>query len=185
MLDLSKLKGQAGRDPYWDAFVHKAPADANSLVAEAIRRHPEGSVYPVRSDVHSPAIMSEHIKELARFLGADLCGIAALPSGSSPFAVVCGFYSDYDPATTAGVGGQAAVLNGAYVTFNVAAWIRECGYRATRDGEGSQEEIAAQAGLTRLDGQGRLIRPRAGRYLYIADLLFTDLPLKPDGGADI
>jgi len=185
MFGLLKLKWPAASDPFWDSFVHKAPADPNSLVAEAIRRHPEGTVYPVRSDVHSPAIMSEHVKELARFLGASVCGIAALASGPYPFAIVCGFFSQYEPATMAGVGGQVAVLNGAYVTFNVAAWIRECGYRATREGEGRREEIAAQAGLARLDGHGRLIQPRAGQYLYIADLLFTDLPLKPDGGADV
>jgi len=181
------LNGRSG-DPYWETFVNKAPADPNGLVAEAIRRHPEGTVYPVKTDVHSPAIMSQHIKELAHFLGADLCGIAALgapgpEAGGSPypFAVVCGLYSKYDPAVAPGVGGQAAVLNGVYVTFNVAAWIRECGYRATREGDGSREELAERAGLARRDSAGRLIQSRRGAHLYIADVLFTDLPLAPDG----
>lgn len=187
-LTLRWPSSERGEDPYWETFVSKAPADPNSRVAEAIHRHPEGTVYPVKTDVHTPAVMSQHIKELAHFLGADLCGIAALggpgpEAGANPypFAIVCGLFSKYDPAVALGVGGQAAVLNAVYVTFNVAAWIRECGYRATREGDGSREELAERAGLARRDGAGRLIQPRRGAHLHIADVLFTDLPLAPDG----
>ena len=182
MFKIPSFTGRDRNDPYWGAFVRKAPADPNSLVAEAIRRHPEGAVYPVTSDVHSPAVMSQHIKEFAGFLGADLCGIATAGVDGYPYAIVCGFFGPYDPETSAGIGGQAAVLNGVYATFNIAAWIRECGYRATVDRDGGREQQAERAGLVTLDGDGRVKRPRPGRHLYLADVLLTDLPVAPENG---
>src|SRR5437867_2287313 len=99
-----RLCGRRDDDPYWDAFVNAEPADPNNVVAVGVRGLSDGSVYAIRTDVHSPEVMSQHVKDLALFLGADRCGVvdlqlsspATLPilgeerqSEEYPFAVVC------------------------------------------------------------------------------------------------
>ena len=185
-------------DPYWDAFISAPPVDPNNVIAGGIRGLPEGTVYPIKTDVHSPEIMSRHVKELALFLGADRCGIAALgPSPPAPlprlgegkeaeeypFAIVCVLKADYDPRSAQGIGGQAPALKGAYVTFNLGAWIRECGYRATREGDLDAAGLAQRAGLGWVDGRGRFEVPGVGPYAYVTNVLRTDLPLAADGKA--
>jgi hypothetical protein len=32
-----------------------------------------------------------------------------------------------------------------------------------------------------VNADGRLVTPRFGRLVYVAELIFTDLPLEPDG----
>jgi len=160
-------------DPFWDFFVHHAPADPGNLVAEAIRTAPEGNIYPTRTEVHSPDITASHLKELARFWQADEVGIVRLTDGDLPYAMVFGFYTDYDPKTAPGIGGQHTVLKGAYVAFEMGAYIREMGYQATRTGEAGVERLAATAGL----------KAPPGKHLYLTDILQTDLPLAPDGEA--
>lgn len=175
-------------DPYWDLFVNRTPSDPNNLVANAVRRLPEGNIYPIQTDIHSPAIMSSHVKEFARFLGADLCGIVRLALAGAdaeqyPFGVVCAFTADYDPQRAQGIGGQAPALKGAFVTFVLGAWIRECGYQATRVDDPDRDVLAVQAGLGKRDASGGLISLRGTSRLYVADVLRTDLPLAPDGEA--
>jgi hypothetical protein len=170
------------KDPYWEAYVNRPPADPNNLVPPAIRAAPEGQIFPVKSDVHTPEVMTEHIRELGRFFGADLVGVAQIESSGDPdypYAVVVGIRAEYDPRTAAGIGGQAAALTGAYVTFNLGAAIREYGFRATRSGDGDADRLAACAGLGTLDDAGRLVTRDHGRKLYLADVVLTDLPLKP------
>jgi hypothetical protein len=172
-------------DPYWDLFLNAAPSDPNNLVADAVRRLPEGDVYPIPADVHSPEVMAAHVKEFARFLGADHCGSVRLrgpdADGGGLFAIVCAFAADYDPRQARGIGGQAPALEGAFVTFVLGAWIRECGYRCTRAEDMDGERLAIAAGLGRRDAAGRLVGLQDGRFLYVADVLRTDLPLAPDG----
>ena len=170
-------------DPFWDFFIHHAPSDPGNLVAEAIRTAPEGNIYPTRTEVHSPDITATHLKELARFWQADEVGIVRLTGQSAhpepvegraehlPYAMVFGFYTDYDPKEAQGVGGQHVVLKGAYVAFEMGAYIREMGYQATRTGEAGVERLAAAAGL----------KAPPGKHLYLTDILQTDLPLAPDG----
>ena len=61
-------------DPYWDAFINTPPADpANSLV-NLLRNAPEGNVFPTKADLHTPDVTANHVKDMARYLGADLVG---------------------------------------------------------------------------------------------------------------
>ena len=198
------------RDPFWDAFINTPPADPNNVIPHAFSQVHDGETNPVRSEVHSPNVLSSHIKELGRFYGADLIGIVALPAGSispkgvpsgvdrgndslrSPagvpagvqcFAIVTVLKADYDTRTSKGVGGQTPALKGLFATFTLAAYIRELGYNATRVfGEDHRgERLAAAAGLGQLNTDGRLVTPRFGRLVYVAELIVTDLPLEPDG----
>ncbi len=126
--------------------------------------------------------MSEHIKDLGRFFGADQVGIAQLgPGGDTEysFAIVIMIRTEDDPRTSQGIGGQAAALTGEYVSFNLAAAIREFGFRATRSGQADGHRLAACAGLGQLDQAGRLETREFGRKLHIPDGIRTDLPLSP------
>jgi hypothetical protein len=187
-------KGHAD-DPYWDFFINAPPADVVNSVVDMIRNAPEGNIFPKKADLHTPEITSSHVKELALYLGADLVGVARLDSASFspqggedgegyPFAVVTAVRAEHDPGQAPGVGGQVPVQNGLYVTFVLSAWIRELGYRSTAlilDAEADRARLAAAAGLGRLDREGRLVTPKYGTRVYVADLIRTDLPLAADG----
>jgi hypothetical protein len=166
-------------DPYWDAFIHRAPADPNNLITHAFKQVKPGGVNPVKTEVHSPNVMSEHVKELARFYGADIVGIVALENGSG---IICGVRTDYDSAQAGGVGGQTPAMKGLFASFTVGAYIRELGYAADASGV-DRERLAAAAGLGTLDADGRLVTRQFGRNVDVADVLLTDLPLEPDGRA--
>src|SRR5262249_26487674 len=116
-------------DPYWESFVNTPPADLANSAAEIIRRAPAGNVFPTRTELHTPEITARHVKEMARYLGADLVGIVSLKADDDPlpFAVVCAVRAEHDPRTSPGVGGQVPVQNGLFVTFVLSAWIRELG----------------------------------------------------------
>jgi hypothetical protein len=169
------------RDPYWDAFINTPPADPNNVIPHAFTQVHDGETNPVRTTVHSPNVLSSHIKELGRFYGADLIGIVGLPSDD--FAIVSVLRADYDARTAAGVGGQTPALKGLFATFTLAAYIRELGYRATRvfAEDSRAQRLAAAAGLGQLDADGRLMTRRFDRGVYVAEVIFTDLPLEPDG----
>jgi len=173
-------------DPYWDHFINTPPADLANSVVEMIRNAPDGNIFPVKADLHSPEITSGHVKELARYCGADLVAIARIDEQADdgqpwPFAVVVAVRAEYDPRTSPGIGGQVPVQNGLYVTFVLSAWIRELGYRAHAELDPAAERLAAQAGLGRLDAQGRLVTPQYGTKVHVANIIRTDLPLAADG----
>lgn len=170
-------------DPYWQSYVDTPPADLANSVPEIIRRAPAGNVFPTRAELHTPEITSRHVKEMARYLGADLVGIAALKGNDDPlpFAVVCAVRADHDPRTSPGIGGQVPVQNGLFVTFVLGAWIRELGFRATTTRDAHAEPLAARAGLGTLDSGGRLVSRQLGAGVHVADVILTDLPLAPDG----
>jgi hypothetical protein len=195
------------KDPYWDVFVNRPVHDQRNLMQEALRSA-GGAVNPTRADLHSPEITSDHLKQLARFLGAELVGVVRLTAapvpfspgdrgqgeGSEdrdpaaadryPFAIVCAVRSDYDPRTALGVGGQVAVRNGRFVTFTLAAYIREMGYRATNQLPADEQRLAAAAGLGTLNREGRLVPPGGRPRVHVAnEVIFTDLPLAADGEA--
>jgi hypothetical protein len=183
--------GSEPKDPYWDTFVNRRVNDQRNLIQEALRS-PGGAVNPTKADLHSPEITADHLKQLASFLGAELVGVVRLnepvfsdsESASYPLAVVCAVPSDYDPRTALGVGGQNAVRDGRFVTFTLAAYIREMGYRATNQLPADEQRLAAVAGLGTLDAEGRLVTPKGGRRVHVADeVIYTDLPLAPDGEA--
>jgi hypothetical protein len=169
-------------DPFWDAFINRPPADPNNVIPFAFRGLPEGDVNPVRTAVHSPNVMSGHIKEIGRFYGAELVGIVGLVSEPG-FAIVSVLKADYDTRTARGVGGQTPLLKGLFETFTLAAYIRELGYAAMRvsSDDSRCERLAAAAGLGTLDQDGRLVHRRFGRRVHVAEVIVTDLPLQPDG----
>jgi hypothetical protein len=185
--------GSEPKDPYWETFVNRPVADTRNLTQEALRS-PGGAVNPTRVDLHTPEITSDHLKQLAVFLGAELTGIVRLKDAANrdasadaesyPFVVVCAVKTDYDPRTALGVGGQVAVRNGRFVTFTLAAYIRELGYRATNQLPADEQRLAAAAGLGKLNAEGRLVPAKPGLRVHVADeVIYTDLPLAPDGEA--
>jgi hypothetical protein len=184
--------GAEPADPYWETFVNRPVADMRNLPQEALRS-PGGAVNPTRMDLHTPEITSDHLKQLAKFLGAERIGVARLstpqPAAEAdaepyPFVIVCAVRSDYDPRTSPGVGGQVGVRNGRFVTFTLASYIREMGYRATNQLPADEHRLAVAAGLGTLGADGRLVTPPGSARVHLADeVIFTDLLLAPDGEA--
>src|SRR5207244_6258541 len=132
---------------------------------ELTRNAPEGNVFPTKADLHTPEITSGHVKELARYLGADLVGIARLSSDDDegyPFAVICAVQADYDPRQAAGIGGQVPVQNGLFITVVLSALIRELGFRTAASSPPNPEALAAAAGLAAPNANGKLLPPRYG-----------------------
>jgi hypothetical protein len=177
-------------DPYWDFFINTPPVDLANTVTEMIRSAPEGNIFPTKAELHTPEITSSHVKELARYLGTDLIGIAQLdPTASGkadakeiyPFAVICAVQADYDPRQAPGIGGQVPVQKGLFITFVLSAWIRELGFRATAALDPDAERLAVAAGLGTLNAEGELVTPEFGTRVHVANVIRTDLPLAPDG----
>jgi hypothetical protein len=166
-------------DPYWDYFINTPPADRANSVLDVIRKAPEGNVFPTKADLHSPEVTATHVKEMARYIGADLVGITRLDEddGGHPFAVVCAVRADYDPREAPGIGGQVPVQNGLFVTFVLSAWIRELGYRASMTTSLDGARLAVAAKLGTLDRTGKLVTAEYGTRVHVADVIRTDLPL--------
>ncbi len=183
--------GKTQEDPYWDAFINRPPVDSRNAADEILRHASGGAVNPRRVDLHTPEITTAHLKQLATFLGAEQVGIVRLKdaephdptdSESYPFAIVCTVKADYDPRTAPGIGGQVPVRNGRYVTFILASYIREMGYRATNQEPGDAHRLAVAAGLGTLSREGRLVPATRGAHIHVADeVVYTDLPLAPEG----
>jgi len=73
------------------------------------------------------------------------------------------------------------VQKGLFITFVLSAWMRELGFRATAAMDPNAEQLAAAAGLGTLNTEGRLVTPRFGTHVHVANVIRTDLPLAPDG----
>lgn len=164
-------------DPYWDAFINRPPADPNNVIPYAFKQVKPGGVNPVKTEVHSPNVMASHVKDLARFYGADLVGIVQIAERFGIVVVMC---SNYDMRTAVGVGGQTPALKGLFAAFTLGAYIRELGYVADAS-EADRARLAAAAGLGTLTPDGQLVTRQFGRNVFVADVLMTDLPLQPDG----
>jgi hypothetical protein len=175
------------RDPYWDAFLHRPPADPKNVITEAMLPGPTGSVFPTQTEIHDTAAMSGHLKEFAKFVGADATGVSAVKADQAadeagpayPFAVSCLVEAVEEVKVGTGVGGQFAVQKCAMVNFNLAAYIRELGYDAVVEEDGAHA-YAAAAGLGRLDPDGKLVTPKFGRRVGISGVILTDILLAPD-----
>ncbi|PYM94722.1 MAG: hypothetical protein DME04_06800 [Candidatus Rokuibacteriota bacterium] len=168
-------------DPYWDFFINTPPTDPANSVLDVLRKAPEGNVFPTKADLHTPEVTTSHVKEMARYLGADLVGVTALETDAAghPFAIVCAVRADDDPRQARGVGGQVPVQNGLFVTFVLSAWIRELGYRASAAAELDARGLAAAAKLGTLDRSRKLVTREYGTRVHVADVIRTDLPLAP------
>ena len=190
-------KNSHKNDPYWDFFINTPPADLANTVTEMIRKAPDGSVFPTKAELHTPEITSSHVKGMAEYFGAELVGIAKLgnvfplvvgeekgegdENQNYPFAIICAVHADYDPRTSPGIGGQVPVQNGLFITFVLSAWIRELGYQAKTAPDPDADKLAAAAGLGTLNSDGRLVTPKFGTDVHIANVIRTDLPLAADG----
>lgn len=174
-------------DPYWDFFVNTPPADRTNTVIELIRNAPAGNVFPTKAELHTPEITSSHVKGMAQYFGAELIGIlqlgAEVPVNPEdfPFAILCAVHTDYDPRQAKGVGGQMPVQNGLFITFVLSSWLRELGFRAKVVRDQDFDAMAAKAGMGTLNRSGRLVTPELGSNVYVADAIYTDLPMKADG----
>jgi hypothetical protein len=168
-------------DPYWDFFINTPPTDRANSVLDVIRKAPEGNVFPTKADLHTPEVTTSHVKEMARYLGADLVAITTLENDDAghPFAIVCAVRADDDPRETPGIGGQVPVQNGLFVTFVLAAWIRELGFRASMAMSPDAPRLAAAAKLGTLDRTGKLVTAEYGTRVHVANVIRTDLPLVP------
>ena len=175
-------------DPYWDLFINKPAADPANSVPEMIQGAPQGNVFPTKTELHTPEITSSQVKELARYLGTDLVGIARLGANdASPspehlaFAVVCAVRADYDPREAPGIGGQVPLQNGLFITFVLSAWIRELGFRAAVAPDPDAARLGAAAGLGTLNRDGRLVTASYASRVHVANVIRTDLLLAADG----
>lgn len=174
-------------DPYWDFFINTPPADLTNTVTELLRNAPAGNIFPTSADMHTPEITAHQVKEMARYFGADMVGIAQLETSNAnnpdgyPFAVLCAVRAEYDPRRSPGIGGQVPVQNGLFITFVLSAWIRELGFRASVAPQLGADTLAVQAGLGTFNTAGQFVTPQFGARVYIADAIGTDLPLAADG----
>jgi len=174
-------------DPYWDAFLHRPPADPQNVITSAMLPGPAGSVFPTQTEVHDTSAMSGHLKEFAKFVGADATGVSAVPEAAQkaegspgyPYAVSCLVQAVEEAKESTGIGGQFAVQKCAVANFNLAAYIRELGYEAVVQEEGAHA-YAAAAGLGRLDADGKLNTQQFGRRVGISGVILTNLPLAAD-----
>jgi hypothetical protein len=184
-----RLRHTEPDDPYWEGFINRPPADARNVVTLAMADAEEGSVHPTRTEVHSANVMASHVKELGHYLGIDEVGIVQLaaspfeddPGAAGPFfGIVSLVQADHDTRTAPGSGGQAPTVKGLFATFNLAAYIREMGYRASRSKTMDAERLATIAGLGTMSSEGRLESPRLRPRVHAAEVIVTELPLEPD-----
>ncbi|MBM4263931.1 MAG: hypothetical protein FJ145_21240 [Deltaproteobacteria bacterium] len=179
-------KESHGDDPYWDFFVNTQPADMTNTVIELIRKAPPGNVFPTKTELHTPAITASHVKGMALYFGSERTGILALGDGAPdnaekfPFAILCAVRDDYDARSAKGIGGQMPVQNGLFITFVLSSWIRELGFRAKIVRDHDFDAMAGKAGMGTLNGNGRLVTQQFGTNIYVADAVYTDMPMKAD-----
>jgi len=166
-------------------------------------------VSPQQYPVLDPAAMSEQIKAVARFYGADLVGICKLDqrwvyshyfdmeTGAYgklevpyQYAIVMGLEMDFAQIRKSpGFGASAATAvrysKMAEVAPKLAKYIRMLGYPAVPAGNDTAQSIplAIDAGLGELGRLGLLLTPEFGARQRLCKVL-TDLPLVPDQPID-
>lgn len=164
---------------------------------------------PTKFPVPDAAWMSDRIKEVARFYGADLVGICEVDQRwvyshyferatgnydklEIPFkyAVVMGIEMDWkaiseSPGLEASAATALAYSQMAELSASLAKYIRTLGYPAIPCGNDTAQSIplAIDAGLGELGRNGLLISPEYGPRQRICKV-FTDLPLQPDQPID-
>ena len=197
---LSRLFGRSDKDPLWERFVNRPLSDPGNDLSSAIRSAPEGAVYPVKTELPDPARMTANMKELGVWLGVDVVGITRLQVShvrsddlrdgqgprppeevvsDYPHVIICGVQTEHDPGNTQGMAGRVANLEGNFVSFNLAAYIRELGYRASFGGA-DPVKVAEAAGLGRAGADGHFRAPGMKGFIHLSDPILTELPLDPD-----
>jgi ferredoxin len=166
-------------------------------------------VSPEQFPISDPAWMSDRIKEVARFYGANLVGITEvderwiyshyfeLMTGEYgqleipyKYAIVMGIEMDWDginesPNAEASAATALIYSRMAETAASLAKYIRGLGYPAIPCGNDTTQSIplAIDAGLGELGRNGLLLSPEYGPRQRICKVL-TDLPLVPDKPVD-
>lgn len=164
-------------------------------------------VAPVQVPVEDPGQMAAEIKRVAKFFGADLCGITAmderwiyqtrvdtrdfseaevgLPEGLG-HVIVLGHQMDLPlvqtyPSALAGAATGREYSHEAAIVMQLAAFIRNMGYRAaaSMNDSGLVIPFAVKAGLGEYARNQMVITPEFGPRLRFSKI-FTDLPLAHD-----
>ena len=169
----------------------------------------DDSINPVQFPVSDPTWMSERVKEVARFYGADLVGITEVDplwvyshyfeafTGnhekleiSYPYAIVMGIEMDWkginqSPQQEASAAVALAYSRMAELSASLAKYIRALGYPALPCGNDTAQSIplAIDAGFGELGRNGLLLTPEYGPRQRICKV-FTNLPLQPDQPID-
>lgn len=186
---------------------------SNRSAAEGVREgfqapiRPDTPVAPVQVPVEDPQAMAAEIKRVARFFGADLCGITAmdprwiyasqvdtrdfseapvdLPPGLGN-VIVLGHQMDAPlvqtyPSALAGAATGREYSHEAAIVMQLAAFIRNMGYRAvaSMNDTGLVIPFAVKAGLGEYARNQLVITPEFGPRLRFSKI-FTDLPLTHD-----
>ncbi len=173
----------------------QAPISADTPVAEE------------KLAIDNPERMSAEIKKVAKFFGADLCGITAfddrwlytarvdvrdmsevphdLPEGLTS-VIVLGHEMDKElvatyPSALAGAATGREYSHEAAIVMQVAAYIRNLGYEAvpSMNDTGLVIPYAVQAGLGEYARNQMVITPEFGPRLRFSKI-FTNLPLTHD-----
>jgi len=164
-------------------------------------------VAPVRAELGTPAAEAAEIKRLARLFGADLVGITGLderwhytdrpdtrdmspapndlPEGLS-HVIVMGHAMDFDlvetyPSALAGAATGREYSHEAAIVLQLAAYIRNLGYRAIASMNDTALVIpyAIKAGLGEYGRNQMVLTPEFGPRVRFSKI-FTDLPLAVD-----
>lgn len=195
----------------WNGLERYFHAMADKVSANVLRkilwqdRHKSVNPNAKRVPIENPEIMSRHVKEAAKQLGADLVGITNL---SPEYA-----FEHFDPihyptaislAVSMDLAGvkyatteksTAAIMDGyqraAFASIELAKRIRALGWSAlsaSNVGADTAEvlhvPLAVQAGLGQLGKHGSLISKEFGSNLRLATVL-TNMPLAHDRPIDI
>lgn len=164
-------------------------------------------VAPDQAEIDDPAKMSREIKLVAKFFGADLCGITelderwiyatrvdtrdmsdaetGLPEGLNT-VIVMGHEMDAElvatyPSALAGAATGREYSHEAAVVMQLAAYIRNLGYEAvaSMNDTGLVIPFAIKAGLGEYARNQLVITPEYGPRLRFSKI-FTNLPLEHD-----
>jgi reductive dehalogenase len=164
-------------------------------------------VAPMQTPVDDPAAMAREIKHVARFFGADLCGITdldsrwlytrrvdvrdmseadlGLPEGLHTVIVLGhemdkGLVDTY-PSALAGAATGREYSHEAAIVMQTAAYIRNLGYQAvaSMNDTGLVIPYAIKAGLGEYARNQLVITPEFGPRLRFSKI-FTDMPLAQD-----
>src|SRR5437762_2785842 len=69
-------RNSVSKDPLGRIGNNTHAADRRNVYSDALNRSPKGAMNPNRMPVPDPAAMTEHIKAVARYMGADVVGVA-------------------------------------------------------------------------------------------------------------
>jgi hypothetical protein len=205
--EMAELEGSAFDASGW--YVHRK-AGASGNVGPGGLKYKDlydwnMPISKVKFPVPDPAKMSERIKYVAKFLGADLVGICELDQRwvyshyydrntkeygelnvPYKYAIAIAIEMDWkeiktSPAWEASAATGLGYSKMAFIAPSLAAYINGLGYPAIPAGNDVAQSIpiAIDAGLGEFGRHGLLITPEFGPRVRLCKVL-TDLPLQPD-----